>query len=562
MVLASSAAVYAPGPDPHREGGELGPTDVYGHTKLWAKQLAGLFGLRTGTSTPRSPGCSTSTDPGETNPHLIPTILRQAELGAELQLGNLSTRRSYLFVDDASEGLASLGARALGSPQLIANIGGSRDYDARELVDSVAALLGRELTVRTDESRLRRSDRPRLAADCSWAREQLGWEPRTSLETGLRAAARRPLATGVEVSSGHPMRIAIVAPLYRPAIGGVETHVEQLATRLAAAGEAVEVITQTSDRGLPWSETLDGVLVRRFGVIAHSDHYPFSPGLARFLRRQGAGYDLIHAHNYHALPALMATLVRGAPLVFTPHYHGRSDSAFRNALHRPYRLLGSRILDRCREGDRRRPGRGAATRRSLPGLGREDGGRAQRRRCRAHLGSHAVRARRLDRRALRRAPRHLQAPGPDDPRPRPPRAALRAADHRGRAGPDRAGGPRPRARPRAAGRVPGPGRGRSALPLVSHRGRLRDDIGDRGDAGDAAGGPLRGRQGGGERHPGPSRHGPLRRRAPQSGAALGRPPGPGGGDPRRGRERSPGGSIPTWGNVLDSTTAIYREALS
>ncbi len=142
------------------------------------------------------------------------------------------------------------------------------------------------------------------------------------------------------------MRIAIVAPLYRPAIGGVETHVEQLATRLAAAGEAVEVITQTSDRGLPWSETLDGVLVRRFGVIAHSDHYPFSPGLARFLRRQGAGYDLIHAHNYHALPALMATLVRGAPLVFTPHYHGRSDSAFRNALHRPYRLLGSRILDR------------------------------------------------------------------------------------------------------------------------------------------------------------------------------------------------------------------------
>ena len=199
VVLASSAAVYAPGPDPHREGGELGPTDVYGHTKLWAEQLAGLFGLRTGVHTAIARLFNVY-GPGETNPHLIPTILRQAELGAELQLGNLSTRRSYLFVDDASEGLASLGARALGSPQLIANIGGSRDYDARELVDSVATLLGRELTVRTDESRLRRSDRPRLAADCSWAREQLGWEPSTSLETGLRAAARRPLATGVEVS--------------------------------------------------------------------------------------------------------------------------------------------------------------------------------------------------------------------------------------------------------------------------------------------------------------------------------------------------------------------------
>jgi glycosyltransferase involved in cell wall biosynthesis len=143
------------------------------------------------------------------------------------------------------------------------------------------------------------------------------------------------------------MRIAIIAPLYRPAIGGVETHVEQLATRLAAAGEAVEVITQTGDRRLPATETLDGVLVRRFAVIARSDHYPCAPGLARFLRGEGAGYDLLHAHNYHALPALMAALTTSSPLVFTPHYHGRSDSAFRTALHRPYRLLGSRILDRA-----------------------------------------------------------------------------------------------------------------------------------------------------------------------------------------------------------------------
>ena len=143
------------------------------------------------------------------------------------------------------------------------------------------------------------------------------------------------------------MLIAIVAPLYRPAIGGVETHVEQLASRLAAAGQAVEVITQTDQRGLPSSESLDGVLVRRFPVLASSDHYPFAPGLARFLRRHGDRYDLIHAHNYHALPALVAALTARSPLVFTPHYHGRSESSFRNALHRPYRLLGSRIIRRA-----------------------------------------------------------------------------------------------------------------------------------------------------------------------------------------------------------------------
>ncbi|MGZ8666722.1 MAG: NAD-dependent epimerase/dehydratase family protein [Solirubrobacterales bacterium] len=199
VVLASSAAVYTPSPDAHGEDAELGPTDVYGHTKLWAEQLAGLFRRRTGVHTAIARLFNVY-GPGETNPHLIPTILRQAELGSELRLGNVTTRRGYLFVDDATEALASLGARALVSSHSVANIGGSRDYDASELVDSVAGLLGRELTIRADESRLRRSDRPRLAADCSWAEAELGWEPRTSLEEGLRAAAQRPLATGVEVS--------------------------------------------------------------------------------------------------------------------------------------------------------------------------------------------------------------------------------------------------------------------------------------------------------------------------------------------------------------------------
>jgi UDP-glucose 4-epimerase len=199
VVIASSAAVYAPSSDPHREGSELGPTDVYGHTKLWAEQLAELFHRRTGIPTATARLFNVY-GPGETNPHLIPTILRQATSGGELRLGNLSTRRSYLFVDDAAEALASLGAHALGCSHVVANIGGARDYDAREVVESVAGVLGRELTIRTDESRLRSSDRPRLAADCSWAQENLGWRPETSLEAGLRAAAERPLASGVEVS--------------------------------------------------------------------------------------------------------------------------------------------------------------------------------------------------------------------------------------------------------------------------------------------------------------------------------------------------------------------------
>jgi glycosyltransferase involved in cell wall biosynthesis len=143
------------------------------------------------------------------------------------------------------------------------------------------------------------------------------------------------------------LRIAYVTPLYRPAMGGVEMHVEHLATRISRAGHEVEVLVQTSDASLPPVEVLDGVLVRRFQTLARSDHYSLSPKLAVYLAQHGGEYDVIHGHNYHALPALMAALSTRSTYFFTPHYHGKSHSAFRNLLHRPYRQGGALIMRRA-----------------------------------------------------------------------------------------------------------------------------------------------------------------------------------------------------------------------
>jgi glycosyltransferase involved in cell wall biosynthesis len=122
----------------------------------------------------------------------------------------------------------------------------------------------------------------------------------------------------------------------------VETHVERLAEQFADLGHRVEVLTQHWDRSQPDVEDRDGVRIRRFRQVRTSEHYSLSPGLWRFLR-QADGYDLVHAHNYHALPALMAALASRLPLVFTPHYHGTAASRLRRALHRPYRRGGARL---------------------------------------------------------------------------------------------------------------------------------------------------------------------------------------------------------------------------
>ncbi len=145
------------------------------------------------------------------------------------------------------------------------------------------------------------------------------------------------------------MRVAFVAAHYTPMIGGVEKHMVEITTRLARRGIEVEMLTHDeADLDLDRIESVDGVLVKRFPVPVPSGNYALSPALFRYLANSGRRYDIVHAHGYHALPALGAALADPPTLVFTPHYHGTGHSPFRKLLHPPYRLLGRLIFSRAK----------------------------------------------------------------------------------------------------------------------------------------------------------------------------------------------------------------------
>lgn len=198
LLYASSAAVYSPDPHPHRESeSRLAPTDVYGCSKLAGEQLVDAFAQRTGTA------CSMARlfnvyGPDETNPHLIPTVIRQAQVDDGLRLGNLTTRRDYVFTDDVARALALLGNATLDGLRAVCNVGTGEAHTGDEVVALVGKLLGKELTVLSDPERTRPSDRPVLCADVSRARELLGWAPEVAFEEGLKRTVERPV--GAEVS--------------------------------------------------------------------------------------------------------------------------------------------------------------------------------------------------------------------------------------------------------------------------------------------------------------------------------------------------------------------------
>jgi len=142
------------------------------------------------------------------------------------------------------------------------------------------------------------------------------------------------------------LKIAQICPRYFPDIGGVETHVKEISERLAKAGHDVEVITTDPTGKLNRRDAINGVEIIRFRSFAPGNAYYFAPQIYFYLKQHN--YDVIHAHSYHALPALFAALgKRERRFVFTPHYHRSGHTAFRNLLHKPYRFLGKIIFSRA-----------------------------------------------------------------------------------------------------------------------------------------------------------------------------------------------------------------------
>lgn len=125
------------------------------------------------------------------------------------------------------------------------------------------------------------------------------------------------------------VRIAHVSDCYPPRLGGIETQVRQLATRQAAAGHEVHVVTATPHPDGPTAggsgtETLDGVVVHRVVARVPFDlpvHPRVVPEVAAILTATGP--DAVHVHggvvSPFAYPAAQVAAGLGLPTVVTIH---------------------------------------------------------------------------------------------------------------------------------------------------------------------------------------------------------------------------------------------------
>jgi glycosyltransferase involved in cell wall biosynthesis len=128
------------------------------------------------------------------------------------------------------------------------------------------------------------------------------------------------------------MRLLMVSPNYLPVIGGVETHMSQVAPRLIEAGLEVEILTTDRTGVLPEHDLVNGVPVTRVRAYPESRDYCMAPEVFRAVSE--GGWDLVHCQGYHTFVpplAMLGALRARMPFVLTFHSGGHS-SRLRNEL--------------------------------------------------------------------------------------------------------------------------------------------------------------------------------------------------------------------------------------
>lgn len=128
-------------------------------------------------------------------------------------------------------------------------------------------------------------------------------------------------------------RVALVADLFPPVVGGAETHARDLALALAGAGAKVTVLTRLARKGLPPREVLaPGAEVVRIGSPGSPrwGKYGFIPALLREWRRRAGEFDVACLCAFRVLgwPLARAAARTGTPLVLRAEVLGEMSGEF------------------------------------------------------------------------------------------------------------------------------------------------------------------------------------------------------------------------------------------
>ncbi|MEM9169399.1 MAG: NAD(P)-dependent oxidoreductase [Pseudomonadota bacterium] len=187
LVFTSTMDVYAAVDRVHETTHAPNPSNIYGLTKHLSEQLI-EYAVTVGAAE-RATAFRLSNVYGthETNPHVIPDVVKRISQKDEAQLamGYLGATRDFVYVGDVAEAIYRALTCDDGPAYQALNLGSGVATPVRDVVARIARALGDDRPIVEDQKKFRKFDRPSLTPDMAATEAALGWRPSTTLDEGL-----------------------------------------------------------------------------------------------------------------------------------------------------------------------------------------------------------------------------------------------------------------------------------------------------------------------------------------------------------------------------------------
>lgn len=186
FVNTSTTAVYIQKDRPLTESDPVGPQNLYAVTKLQAEEACQFYALNYGVS-----GITLRLfppyGPGDHERRLMPYVIKSLLDRKSPALTTGYQKWDFVYVDDIVDAYrAVLRAYPFKVPYDIINIGTGNPISIREVVNDVLQMTGAETELSWGTVPHRKQEVWYNSANITKAKEELGWEPRTDIRTGLR----------------------------------------------------------------------------------------------------------------------------------------------------------------------------------------------------------------------------------------------------------------------------------------------------------------------------------------------------------------------------------------
>jgi UDP-glucose 4-epimerase len=182
FVFPSSGAIYGFGDDPWPETAPPRPDEIYGISKWVGEQVMTRFHEDRPEVRTVIARLFNTYGPRETNPHVLPDIMKRLHQGETIELGNLWPKRDLIFVTDTAAGIVAAAAGQAGLE--VFNVGTGCGTAIQDVLQVIEEITGNPLDVRQVPSRIREGD-GHLISD-PHKLTATGWKPEHDLEAGLR----------------------------------------------------------------------------------------------------------------------------------------------------------------------------------------------------------------------------------------------------------------------------------------------------------------------------------------------------------------------------------------